>query len=213
MCGDSDDYGCEYCEVVSYARDGGGTPFSMRRDSESARRPLPTANQCSRWSQEVAVLSLLLAALGIHGLVSYWVTQRTSRFGIRMALGASAGSVIRLVVGHCLRLAAAGIVGGLAVSFLLAHDLFAVIRHPWVRSCSPRRSDAGLTLNRSSGCFTSGVAGNTDRRRGSAAIRVGARQIYRSGLRRQPIPKKADSYGRHGDCAPNDGGRERRPSS
>jgi ABC-type antimicrobial peptide transport system permease subunit len=127
MCGDSDDYGCEYCEVVSYARDGGGTPFSMRRDSESARRPLPTANQCSRWSQEVAVLSLLLAALGIHGLVSYWVTQRTSEFGIRMALGASAGSVIRVVVGHCLRLAAAGIVGGLAVSFLLARTISSLL--------------------------------------------------------------------------------------
>jgi putative ABC transport system permease protein len=40
-----------------------------------------------------------------------------------MALGASAGSVIRLVVGHCLRLAAAGIVGDLAVSFLLARTI------------------------------------------------------------------------------------------
>ena len=67
-----------------------------------------------------AALSLVLATLGIHGLVSYWVTQRTAEFGIRIALGASGASVIRLVLSHCLRLAGAGIVIGLAFSLLLA---------------------------------------------------------------------------------------------
>jgi putative ABC transport system permease protein len=67
-----------------------------------------------------AALSLLLAALGIHGLVSYSVTQRTGEFGIRMALGATAGSVVRLVLRHCLQLAGIGIVIGLAVSFWLS---------------------------------------------------------------------------------------------
>jgi putative ABC transport system permease protein len=67
-----------------------------------------------------ALLSLLLAALGIYGLVSYWVTQRTSEIGIRMALGASGASVVSLVVGHCLRLTGIGIVLGLGVSVILS---------------------------------------------------------------------------------------------
>jgi putative ABC transport system permease protein len=91
------------------------TPLSsFLGDTISARRA------AARLGSVFAVLSLLLAALGIHGLVSYWVTQRTGEFGIRMALGASASSLIRLVVGHSLRLAGVGIVVGLALSFLLA---------------------------------------------------------------------------------------------
>jgi ABC-type antimicrobial peptide transport system permease subunit len=74
----------------------------------------------ARFGSVFAVLSLLLATLGIHGLVSYSVTQRTSEFGIRMALGASTGSVIRLVLKHCLQLATIGIVIGLAISVWLA---------------------------------------------------------------------------------------------
>jgi ABC-type antimicrobial peptide transport system permease subunit len=91
------------------------TPLNaFLRETISARRT------AARLGSVFAALSLLLAALGIHGLVSCWVTQRTGEFGIRVALGASPGSVIRLVVGHCLRLAGVGIVVGLVVSLLLA---------------------------------------------------------------------------------------------
>ncbi len=66
-----------------------------------------------------ASVALMLAAVGIYGVMSYSVAQRTHEIGIRMALGAGTAAVIKLAVGYGLKLVIAGIVIGLIASFAL----------------------------------------------------------------------------------------------
>jgi putative ABC transport system permease protein len=70
-----------------------------------------------------AALALILACMGIYGVMAYSVAQRTSEIGVRMALGAQTGNVLGLVLGEGLRLALLGAAIGLAGSFFAARLL------------------------------------------------------------------------------------------
>ena len=73
------------------------------------------------------VLALAAAGAGIYGLVGYDVTQRTHEFGVRIALGASARSILQLVLGSGLRVVALGLVVGLAAAFALGRVIASLL--------------------------------------------------------------------------------------
>ena len=80
-----------------------------------------------------ATLAMMLACVGIYGVVSYLVGQRTQEFGIRMALGAQSRDILVLVLGEGTKMAMIGAVVGTAASFvltrLMAKQLFGVGAH------------------------------------------------------------------------------------
>jgi putative ABC transport system permease protein len=70
-----------------------------------------------------AALALLLAMVGIFGVLAYSVEQRSREFGVRIALGATAGSVMRLILGSAARVVAVGGVIGLAAAAVLVRTI------------------------------------------------------------------------------------------
>jgi len=72
-------------------------------------------------------MALLLAGVGIYGVISYWVVQRTHELGVRMAVGAQRTAVLRLVVGRADKLVGIGTVIGLILAFLSTRTLSALL--------------------------------------------------------------------------------------
>ena len=70
-----------------------------------------------------SVLALSLAAIGLYSLIAFSTRQRFAEIGIRRALGATKGSVLRLVIGRASRLAAVGIVAGVILAFAVTRFL------------------------------------------------------------------------------------------
>jgi putative ABC transport system permease protein len=74
-----------------------------------------------------ALLALVLSLVGVYGVVSYAVSQRTPEIGVRMALGAARGDILRWLVGGTAALVGVGAVAGLITARLLAHTLDALL--------------------------------------------------------------------------------------
>jgi predicted permease len=91
-----------------------------------------------------AVFALVLAALGIYGVISYSVSQRKQEIGIRLALGASAGNLRALILGQTMKLAAAGMALGLAASWALGRTLQGMLFG--IQSSDPMTFAAALAL-------------------------------------------------------------------
>jgi putative ABC transport system permease protein len=89
-----------------------------------------------------AIAAMVLAGIGLYGVIAYSVSQRTQEIGVRMAMGAQAGDVLRMVVGEGMRLAALGVAIGLAAAIGLAGVLrtfvFGVqVRDVWTFAAAP----------------------------------------------------------------------------
>jgi predicted permease len=110
--------------------DAGLPLYNVRTLAEHVNRSLYLDRLRAELIGYLAALALALAAVGIYGVVSFTVAERTREVGIRVALGAEPTAVLRMMLGTGVRLTAMGIVAGLVLSYWLtqkiAGDLFGV---------------------------------------------------------------------------------------
>lgn len=94
---------------------------------EIVDRQLSTSSQSTTLLGAFALLALLLASLGIYGVLSYAVTQRTNEIGVRMALGATSGAILISFGRRGLALTLTGLVIGLALAAFAARSMTALL--------------------------------------------------------------------------------------
>lgn len=74
-----------------------------------------------------AVVAILLGSIGIYGVISYAVGQRTQELGLRMAIGAEAGTVVGMVLRHAALMAVAGVILGLGTAIGATHLMSSIL--------------------------------------------------------------------------------------
>jgi predicted permease len=94
----------------------------------------------------LAVLALALGIAGLYGVLAYTIGQRTREIGIRMALGAQAGAVVRFVMGHSVRLAGVGAIAGAVVAFAALRVLASQIQLETISVVDPLAFLGGFLL-------------------------------------------------------------------
>jgi predicted permease len=92
--------------------------YALRTGAELFRNQLAQRRFATHLLEAFALAALALAAFGLHGVIAYGVRQRTHEIGVRVALGASAGRVIRLVLQQASRVMAVGMAIGLAAALI-----------------------------------------------------------------------------------------------
>jgi predicted permease len=106
--------------------------FDVRTMDQRLAGSLATARFNTLLLTLLGGIGLMLAATGIYGVIAYFVSQRTQEIGVRIALGATRGNVVRLVLGQALRPVAIGAIVGIVAAFgasqVLSSQLFGVSR-------------------------------------------------------------------------------------
>jgi ABC-type antimicrobial peptide transport system permease subunit len=101
--------------------------FNVRTMNEVIDGSLATRRLSAELVGVFAVVALLLASVGIHGLLAYMVGQRTHEIGVRMALGATQSTIGRMIVGRGVGLAGIGVGVGLIMSGVMAPMISSVL--------------------------------------------------------------------------------------
>jgi putative ABC transport system permease protein len=97
--------------------------FNVRTMSEIVSQSVAPRRFSMMLLTVFAVVALLLASIGLYGMMSYAVAQRTREIGLRITLGAQRGSVLRMVIGEGMKLALIGVALGLIASFALTRTM------------------------------------------------------------------------------------------
>jgi predicted permease len=101
--------------------------FNVMTMEEHVRKSLLIPSLCAELLTICGIAGLTLAAIGLYGVVSYSVRRRTREFGVRMALGAREGAVLRMVIREGISLALIGMVAGLAIAATISRYAAALL--------------------------------------------------------------------------------------
>ncbi len=126
----SQDVGYLWDFEARFSGDAQSTAAAIRQAIREVDPRLPVSGVqrlTTQLSSFFGLVAVFLACIGIYGLMSYAVLHRTNEIGIRVALGAQRGQILRLIMRQGFVLAAAGVVVGIALAFLLTRFLASLL--------------------------------------------------------------------------------------